>query len=307
MKYTLAIHGGAGTITGSQMSESQEIDYNLALSNALKAGEKILKNSGTSLDAVEAAVRSLEDNPLFNAGMGSVFAHSGKHEMEASIMDGSNLKAGAVAAIKNVRNPISLSRLVMDKSGYVMMCASGAEEFGRKQMVQFEEDDYFYTAHRYEQLMEIRDTEKVLIDHSAEQKFGTVGAVALDIHGNLAAATSTGGLTNKRYGRLGDSSVIGSGTYANNATCAVSCTGYGEYFLRAVVAHDISCLMEYKGLSLSEACHTVVNKKLVAMGGEGGVIAVDALGNIELAFNSEGMYRGLINSEVKEPLVLIYK
>jgi L-asparaginase / beta-aspartyl-peptidase len=307
MKYTLAIHGGAGTITRSQMSENQEIAYSKALADALRAGEAILKKGGKSLDAVEQAVRSLEDNPLFNAGRGSVFAHSGKHEMEASIMDGSNLNAGSVASIKNVRNPISLSRLVMDKSGYVFMCASGAEEFGRKQKVQFEEDDYFFTEHRFAQLMEIRDSEKVLIDHSSEQKFGTVGAVALDIHGNLAAATSTGGLTNKRYGRLGDSSVIGSGTYANNATCAISCTGYGEYFLRAVVAHDVSCLMEYKGLSLSEACQIVVNKKLVEMGGEGGLIAVDAKGNIELVFNSEGMYRGMASSELNDHIVRIYK
>lgn len=307
MKYTLAIHGGAGTITRSQMSETQEQNYRNALSNALKAGELILKKGGTSLDAVEQAVRSLEDNPLFNAGRGGVFAHSGKHEFEASIMNGQNRLAGAIAGVKNVRNPISLSRLVMDKSDYVFMSGLGAEEFGRKCNVKFEEDEYFYTEHRYAQLMEIIDSERVLIDHSSEQKFGTVGAVALDVHGNLAAATSTGGLTNKRYGRLGDSSVIGSGTYANNNTCAVSCTGYGEYFLRAVVAYDVSCLMEYKGLSLAEACKYVVNEKLVEMGGEGGLIAADAKGNISLTFNSEGMYRGMINSESSEPLVLIYK
>jgi beta-aspartyl-peptidase (threonine type) len=227
--------------------------------------------------------------------------------MEASIMDGKTLNAGAVAQIRNVKNPIHLARLVMEKSDYVYMVSKGAEEFARKMEVEFEPDSYFFTDYRYEQLMEIIDSERVLIDHSSEQKFGTVGAVALDIYGNLAAATSTGGLTNKRYGRLGDSSVIGAGTYANNKTCAVSCTGYGEYFIRSVVAHDISCLIEYKGLSLREACDLVVNKKLKDLGGEGGLIAVDAKGNIELVFNSEGMYRGKVSSHGKDNGVFIYR
>lgn len=305
-KFSLAVHGGAGTILKSEITDKQEIEYKKGLEEALNIGEKILKNGGLAIDAVEMAVRSLEDNPLFNAGRGSVFSHEGYHEMEASIMDGSNLKAGAVACVKNVKNPIRLSRLVMDKSGYVYMVAKGAEDFAKKFDLPFEDDAYFFTDHRYDQLMEIRDSDRVLIDHSSEQKFGTVGAVAKDIHGNIAAATSTGGLTNKRYGRLGDSSVIGAGNYANNKTCAVSCTGYGEYFLRSVVAYDISCLMEYKGYSLKEACEEVVMNKLVKLGGEGGLIAVDNQGNIELPFNSEGMYRGMVSSEESKNGVWIY-
>lgn len=305
-KFSLAVHGGAGTILKSEITDKQEIEYKKGLEEALKTGEMILKNGGLAIDAVEMAVRSLEDNPLFNAGRGSVFSHEGYHEMEASIMDGSNLKAGAVACVKNVKNPIRLSRLVMDKSGYVYMVAKGAEDFAKKFDLPFEDDAYFFTDHRYDQLMEIRDSDRVLIDHSSEQKFGTVGAVAKDMHGNIAAATSTGGLTNKRYGRLGDSSVIGAGNYANNKTCAVSCTGYGEYFLRSVVAYDISCLMEYKGYSLKEACEEVVLNKLVKLGGEGGLIAVDNQGNIELPFNSEGMYRGMVSSEESKNGVWIY-
>jgi len=307
MRYTLAIHGGAGTIIRAQMSNAQEEIYNAALLSALNVGEAILKKGGTSIDAVEHTVCVLENIPLFNAGRGAVFAHSGRHEMEASIMEGKNLRAGAIAGVRNVKNPISLARLVIDRSDYVFMCAEGAEEFAKQCGVEFEKDGYFFTDHRFAQLMEIRDSDKVMMDHSAEQKFGTVGAVALDVHGNLAAATSTGGLTNKRYGRLGDSSIIGSGTYANNNTCAISCTGYGEYFLRAVVAYDVSCLMEYKGLSLAEACYEVINKKLVKMGGEGGLIAADAKGNIDFAFNSEGMYRGKITSESTAPIISIYR
>lgn len=307
MHYSLAIHGGAGTITKSLITDKQELGYKEGLQEALFVGESVLKKGGSALDAVEIAVKVLEDNPLFNAGRGSVFSHDGFHEMEASIMDGSSMKAGAVACVRNVKNPIYLSRLVMEKSGYVYMVAKGAEDFARKWGVPTEPDEYFFTDQRYEQLMEIRDSEKVLIDHSAEQKFGTVGAVAVDKKGNLASATSTGGLTNKRYGRLGDSSVIGAGTYANNNTCAVSCTGYGEYFLRSVVAHDISCLMEYKGLSLKDACHEVVMNKLVKLGGEGGIIAVDKHGNVELVFNSEGMYRGMVSSKENKSGVWIYK
>lgn len=307
MNYSLAIHGGAGTITKATITTQQEADYKLALLEALEIGEALLKKGASALDAVEFTVRCLEDNPLFNAGRGSVFSHQKTHEMEASIMNGKDLKAGAVACVRNIKNPIQLSRLVMEKSEYVYMVGTGAEEFARKWSVPTETDEYFFTHHRYEQLMEIHDSEKVLIDHSAEQKFGTVGAVALDAYGNVAAATSTGGLTNKRYGRIGDSSVIGAGCYANNQTCAVSCTGYGEYFLRAVVAHDISCLMEYKNLSLHEAAHYVVMKKLVKMGGEGGIIAVDKDGNVEMIFNSEGMYRGMVSSKNLKKGVWIYK
>ena len=289
--FTIAVHGGAGTIVRSAMSSEKEKRYIDALESAVNRGYEILKNGGTSLDAVVNAVMELEDTPLFNAGKGSVFNHEGKHEMDASIMEGKNLGAGAAAGVKNVRNPIVLARAIMDHSEHVMMFGDGAEEYARKMNLAFEDDRYFFDQYRYDQWKEVSGTEKTRMDHS-EKKFGTVGAVALDQDGNLAAATSTGGMTNKQYGRTGDSPIIGAGTYANNRTCAVSCTGHGEYFLRAVVAYDISCLMEYKGFSLKQACDLVVNDKLKKSGGEGGLIAADATGNIELPFNSEGMYRG---------------
>ena len=304
--FTIAIHGGAGTITRASLSAEAEKNYRNHLGIALQAGATALEKGGTATDAVEAAVRSLEDCPLFNAGKGSVFTNTGTHEMDASIMDGRTLGAGAVAGITGVRNPISLARLVMDKSDHVLLAGSGAEEFGRNQHVPFESPEYFHNDLRYQQWQEVKDEDTYHLDHRDEKKFGTVGAVACDVHGNLAAATSTGGMTNKRFGRIGDSPVIGSGTYANNKTCAISCTGHGEYFLRAVVAYDISCLMEYKGLSLTEACEQVVNDKLVKFGGEGGLIAVDTLGNICLPFNSEGMYRGWKNGN-DEAQVAIYK
>ena len=225
--------------------------------------------------------------------------------MDASIMEGKNLKAGAVAGVKNVRNPVRLARAVMDESDHVLLSGSGAEEFAKKMELPFKPDQYFFEQARYEQLMQIRDSGRTQMDHSSEKKFGTVGAVALDQNGNLAAATSTGGMTNKRFGRVGDTPVIGAGTYANNKTCAVSCTGHGEFFLRAVVAYDISCLMEYKGFTLQQSCDFVVKDKLVSIGGEGGLIAVDATGNYALTFNSEGMYRGMRNSDDKS-IVAIY-
>lgn len=289
--FTIAIHGGAGTIVRSTLSAEKEKNYLNALESAINRGYEILKNGGSSIDAVENAVIVMEDSPLFNAGKGSVFNHEGKHEMDASIMEGKNLKAGASAGTKNVRNPVQLARAIMDHSEHVMMFGEGAEIYARKMNLAFENEHYFFDQFRYDQWMEVCDTEKTKLDHS-EKKFGTVGAVALDREGNLAAATSTGGMTNKQYGRTGDSPIIGAGTYANNLTCAVSCTGHGEYFIRGVVAYDISCLMEYKGLSLKQACDLVVNDKLKKSGGEGGLIAADSLGNIELPFNSEGMYRG---------------
>ena len=307
-KFGIAIHGGAGTILRSQMSPEKEKEYTAGLLSSLEAGNKILESGGHSMDAVEAAIRVLEDNPLFNAGKGSVFTHDGKHEMDASIMDGKTLEAGAVAGITGLKNPITLARIIMEKSGHVLLCGEGAAEFARKMNLPFESDEYFYTQQRYDQLLEIIDSEKTQMDHSdkSEKKFGTVGAVALDMQGNLAAGTSTGGMTNKRYGRAGDSPIIGAGTYANNNTCAISCTGHGEYFIRAVVAYDISCLMEYKGLTLEQACDEVVNKKLVTIGGEGGLIAMDAQGNICLPFNSEGMYRGMKKSG-DDFVVRVYK
>ncbi len=295
-KISIAIHGGAGTILPALMTPEKEAMYRSALNQATQAGLNILQKGGTSLDAVEVAVKSLEDFPLFNAGKGAVFTNKGTHEMDAAIMNGKTLEAGAVAGVTGVVNPIALSRAVMEKSGHVMLCGEEAIHFAKQMHIPLADPTYFYTEERYKQWQHMKDSDGYVLDHTdieekGEKKFGTVGAVALDMHGNLAAATSTGGMTNKRFGRIGDSPVIGAGTYANNHTCAISCTGHGEYFLRAVVAYDISCLMEYKGLSLEQACHLVVKEKLVAFGGEGGLVAADALGNLCLPFNSEGMYR----------------
>ena len=303
--FAIALHGGAGTITRQVMTPENEAQYRKALETALKVGSEILVAGKTALEAVEATVAWLEDCELFNAGRGSVFTKAGMHEMDAAIMCGRTLAAGSVAGVRNVKNPVKLAHCILQKSDHVMLAYPGAEEFARKYHLDFESEEYFYTQQRYDQWKEIRDSDTFMLDHTedipkgthnppadpGEKKFGTVGAVALDQAGNLAAATSTGGMTNKNFNRIGDSPIIGSGTYANNATCAISCTGHGEYFIRAVVAYDISCLMEYKGLSLQEACKIVVNDKLVKFGGEGGLVAVDAKGNIALPFNSEGMYR----------------
>jgi beta-aspartyl-peptidase (threonine type) len=314
-KITLAIHGGAGTILKSMLTPELEQKYNEGLQNALNAGYSVLENRGTSMDAVIAAIRSLEDNELFNAGRGSVFTKKGINEMDAAVMDGSNLNAGAVAGVRNIKNPIVLAKEIMEHSGHVILSGNGAKEFALSRGIEQAPDEYFYTKYRYDQWIEIRDSDYYQLDHMEdnlkgspheEKKFGTVGAVALDINGHMAAGTSTGGMTNKRYGRIGDSPIPGSGTYANDATCAISCTGHGEYFLRAVVAYDVSCLMEYKGLSLKEACHVVVKEKLVKLGGEGGLIAIDTKGNYEHCFNSEGMYRGIRSSD-GENNVAIYK
>ncbi len=310
--YALAIHGGAGTILKSTMTPKKELAYTAALQDAIQAGEAILKKGGPALDAVEMAIRSLENNPLFNAGKGSVFTNNGKHEMDASIMNGSDLTAGAVAGVSNVVNPIALARAVMEKSEHVLLTGLGAIEFAKSINTEFADDAYFFVQHRYEQLTMAKESGSVIMDHTedkienGEKKFGTVGAVALDVHGNLAGGTSTGGMTNKKFGRVGDSPIPGAGTYANNTTCAISCTGHGEFFMRAVVAYDISCLMEYKGLSLKEACDHVVMNKLVKFGGEGGLIALDRKGNIELPFNSEGMYRGSVKSG-EAAIIRIYR
>jgi len=247
----------------------------------------------------------MEDNPIFNAGRGAVFTKKGVNEMDAAIMDGKNLAAGAIAGVRNIKNPIKLAKEVMLYSGHVFLSGAGAGEFALSRGIEMASDEYFFNKTRYEQWLDIRDSDFYQLDHKEDNlkgpvknndhKFGTVGAVAIDNLGNLAAGTSTGGMTNKRFGRIGDSPVIGAGTYANNNSCAISCTGHGEYFLRAVVAHDISCLIEYKGLSLKEACDFVVKDKLVKMGGEGGLIAIDNNGNFEFCFNSAGMYRGMID------------
>ncbi len=291
----IAIHGGAGTILRSLMTPEKEAQYISGLQQAIESGNAILAKGGSSLDAVEAAVMSLENFPLFNAGKGAVFTNKGTHEMDASIMDGATLEAGAVSGISNVQNPVHLARIIKEKSGHVFLSGPDAEVFAKQMNIPFQPNEYFYEEGRYKQWQEVKDSDGYQLDHTVNsgegKKFGTVGAVALDKHGNIAAATSTGGMTNKRYGRVGDSPMIGAGTYANNDTCAISCTGHGEFFIRAVVAYDISCLMEYKGWSLKQACDFVVKDKLVKFGGEGGLIAIDTKGNIELPFNSEGMYR----------------
>ncbi len=296
-KYAIAIHGGAGTILRVNMNNEIEQKYKTALNESIMAGENILINSGLAIDAVEASIRSLENNPLFNAGKGSVFSYEGEHEMDASIMNGKDLMAGAVAGVKNVKNPITLAKSVMQYSNHVFIAGQGAEVFAKQLNIEMAPNEYFFEQMRYNQLIQAKSNNRVDLDHvdnkfeNSEKKFGTVGAVALDIFGNLAAGTSTGGMTNKKHGRIGDTPIIGAGTYANNQTCAVSCTGHGEFFIRSVVAYDISCLIEYKGFSLKEACNLVVKDKLIKIGGEGGLIALDAKGNIELSFNSEGMYR----------------
>ena len=306
-KFAIAIHGGAGTILRSAMTPEKEIAYQDGLKAAIISGESILKKGGTSFDAVEAAIRTLEDNPLFNAGKGAVFTHNGKHEMDASIMSGLDLSAGAVAGVQNIKNPISLARAVKEQSEHVLLAGAGAIEFAKKTKAEFMPDDYFFVQLRYDQLQQALKSDSIVMDHTLpdDKKFGTVGAVALDVHGNLAAGTSTGGMTNKKHGRVGDTPIIGAGTYANNKTCAISCTGHGEFFIRSVVAYDISCLIEYKGLSLKDACDLVVKKKLVEIGCEGGLIALDGKGNIELPFNSEGMYRASLK-EGEKPFIGIY-
>jgi len=302
--FSIAIHGGAGTILRSTMTPQLQTQYETGLQDALDAGYKILEAGGSSLDAVEAAVVKLEDFPLFNAGKGAVFNNAGGHEMDAAIMSGSGLEAGATCGVSNIKNPVKLARAIMEHSGHVILCGAGAEQFAKLQNLSLEDDAYFYTEQRYQQWQEALKEDRVQLDHS-DKKFGTVGAVALDRQGNLAAATSTGGMTNKKFGRIGDSPVPGAGTYANNNTCAVSCTGHGELFLRCVVAYDVSCLMEYKGLSLKDACDVVVYDKLVKIGGEGGLIAIDKHGNIEMPFNSEGMYRACRNGSGRNE-VMIY-
>lgn len=306
-KFSIAIHGGAGTILREHMSVENEKLFSAELERALNAGSKILESGGTAIDAVEKAVVHLEDSPFFNAGKGSVFTAEGKHEMDASIMEGSNLYAGAVSMVKSIKNPIALARLVMEKSDHVFLAGEGAEVFARTLNCEFMDEEYFFNEFRYQQWLEVKGSDLTQLDHTAakESKFGTVGAVAMDKQGNLAAATSTGGMTNKKYGRVGDSPMIGAGNYANNNTCAVSCTGSGEFFIRGVVAYDVSCLMEYKGMTLTQACEEVIHHRLKKIGGDGGLIAVDSIGNIAMPFNTSGMYRASFKSS-GEKVVSIY-
>jgi beta-aspartyl-peptidase (threonine type) len=314
----LAIHGGAGTILRTEMTAELEREYRRGLQAALEKGFEILRQQGSALDAVEAAVVELENFPLFNAGRGSVFTHEGKNEMDAAVMDGKKLKAGAVAFLKNVKNPIRLARLVMERTEHILLAGDGANEFAHEMKVEFAPDEYFFTEHRYLQLLKARAAGVVQLDHTAEETelieetetlvedesqiqnpksaIGTVGAVACDFEGNLAAATSTGGMTNKKFGRIGDTPIIGAGTYAENASCAVSCTGHGEYFMLGVTAFDVAARMKYKNLNLEDAARDTV-ERLTEIGGEGGFIAVDAFGNVALPFNSEGMYRGYVKND----------
>ena len=329
-KITLVIHGGAGTITRANMSAEKEKAYRADLELALKTGYEILKKGGTSSDAVEATIKIMENSPLFNAGKGSVFTHDGKNEMDAAFMDGKNLKAGAIAGVTTIKNPISAARAVMEKSDHVMLAGKGAEEFARTKGLEIVAPSYFYTENRWNALQKALKEDKIELDHvdstikngkkagmiapdkrndfifDEGKKYGTVGCVALDQYGNLCAGTSTGGMTNKRWGRVGDTPIIGAGTYANNNTCAVSATGHGEMFIRSVAAYDVSALMEYKNLKIEEAANEVVMKKLTKIGGEGGLIALDQNGNFAMPFNTEGMYRGYIKADGSWE-VLIYK
>ena len=316
-KIALAIHGGAGTILKSRMTAELESQYRGGLQAALDAGWKILHGGGTALDAVEAAVVELENIALFNAGKGSVFTHDGNNEMDASIMDGATPNAGAVAFVRNVKNPVKLARLVMEQTEHILLAGAGANEFARQMKIESAADEYFFTDFRYQQLLEARRQHIVQLDHTSDEtelieestnpnnkprivnsksRIGTVGAVACDSLGNLAAATSTGGMTNKRFGRIGDTPIIGAGTYADNRTCAVSCTGHGEFFMLAAAAYDVAARMKYKNSSLIEAARETIDY-LRGIGGEGGLIAVDSNGNVTTPFNSEGMYRGSASAD----------
>ena len=328
-KLALAIHGGAGTILRSQMTPALKAEYRGGLEAALKIGWAILESGGSSLDAVEATVCSLEDFPLFNAGRGSVFTHEGKQEMDAAIMDGHALKAGAVTFVKNIKNPVKLARLVMERTEHILLAGEGANQFAEQIGVRTEPDEYFFTEHRWLQLQEAMAEGRVQLDHASSDSppyeggvaaasadgvvlsdaprrkpIGTVGSVACDRHGHLAAATSTGGMTNNKFGRVGDTAMIGAGTYADK-TCAVSCTGHGEYFMLAATAYDVAARMKYKGLSLEDAAQQAIDH-LTAINGEGGLIAVDNEGNVTLPFNSDGMYRGFVASQT-EPSIYIYR
>jgi beta-aspartyl-peptidase (threonine type) len=311
--FGIVIHGGAGTILKENMSDSLENAYRKKLKEAITEGHTILKNGGTSMQAVTKTINIMEDSPLFNAGKGAVFTHEETNELDASVMDGATLNAGAVTGVSRIKNPIDLALAVMEQSPHVMLSGKGAETFAEEKGFLLIDPSYFHTDKRFNQLQKIKKREKEnTISVSFEDpfikdsKFGTVGCAALDKHGNLAAGTSTGGMTNKRWNRIGDAPIIGAGTYANNATCAVSSTGWGEFFIRGMVAYDISAMMEYKGISLKEAASEVIQKKNPALGGTGGIVSIDKDGNVAMEFNTAGMYRAHMNSE-GELIIGIYK
>ncbi|HEY8100629.1 MAG TPA: isoaspartyl peptidase/L-asparaginase [Burkholderiaceae bacterium] len=316
----IAVHGGAGAIRRGSMTEEEEINYRAVIAGALNAGHRILIHGGSSLDAVCAAVQVFEDDSLFNAGKGSVFTNDGKIELDAAVMDGKTGKAGAVAGVSTIKNPIIAARAVMDKTSHVLLSGTGAEQFAASHQIDMVNPEYFHTQQRFDQLQQAKKHAEIQLDHDGslsgmpskefessqtDNKFGTVGAVAVDCFGNLAAATSTGGLTNKLYGRIGDSPIVGAGTYADNATAAVSGTGIGEYFMRGLIAYDVAARMKYLGLSLSDAVDQVIDSALNQRGGEGGLIALDANGNVKFGFNTAGMYRGYMKDD-GVPVVLIY-
>jgi beta-aspartyl-peptidase (threonine type) len=331
-RITLVVHGGAGTISRSTITPQVEAQYRASLDRALRAGHAVLAKGGTSVDAVVATVKVFEDDPLFNAGKGAVFTHDGKNELDASIMDGKSGQAGAVAGVTTVKNPITAARAVMEKTRHVLLVSRGAEQFASDQKLEIVDPSYFFTQHRWDQLQKAKEKDRIELDHDGKSgsrgadrkqlsaiqeddpfamwrtdlKFGTVGAVALDQYGNLAAGTSTGGLTNKLYGRVGDSPIIGAGTYADNATVAVSGTGTGEFFMRGLVAHDIAARMKYRGASVSDAVDETIRSALDAKHGKGGVIALDGKGTVKFGFNTEGMYRGYVKADGK-PVVQIYR
>ena len=308
-KIAIVIHGGAGTILKKNMTPEMELEYKRVLELAINTGYAILKNGGSSLDAVEKTINILEDSPLFNAGKGAVFTNQGKNELDASIMDGKTLKAGAIAGVTTVKNPINLARAVMEKSEHVMLSREGAEFFATQHNIELVNPAYFYVESRYQSLLRAQEKDKTTLDHNdktefydsniKDSKFGTVGCVALDKKGNIASGTSTGGMTNKKWGRIGDAPIIGAGTYANNATCGISATGWGEFFMRNVVAYDISAMMEYKGFTIEQAANEVIQKKLTKLGGDGGIIGLDKNGTIVMEFNTAGMYRASIDTKGK--------
>lgn len=302
--FGIVIHGGAGTILKENMSDSLEQAYKEKLEEAIRTGHEILANGGTAVEAVQRTINVMENSPLFNSAKGAVFTNDGKNELDASIMDGETLNAGAVAGVTNVKNPINLAYEVMVNSEHVLLSGKGAEQFAKEQGLEIVDPEYFYTQKRFRAMERARERENDKNNKTAfydplvkDEKFGTVGCAALDKNGNLAAGTSTGGMSNKKYNRIGDSPIIGAGTYANNKTCAVSSTGWGEYFIRGVVAYDISALMEYKGLSLQEAAREVIQKKLPELGGDGGIVAIDNKGNVSMEFNTAGMYRATMNTK----------
>lgn len=326
-KLGFMIHGGAGVIAKGKMTPEKEKEFRTTLERAVLAGYKALQDGRSSLDAVEVAIRMMEDSPLFNAGKGAVFTHDGKNELDASIMNGKTLATGSVAGVHHVKNPITLARAVMERSPHVMMIGDGAEQFAKEQKVELVDEKYFWTKERWDALQQVLKEEKDKLEkeekgksekvgssvsttsveaaRESRNRFGTVGAVALDKDGNLAAGTSTGGMTNKKYGRVGDAPIIGAGTYANNDSCAVSATGWGEFFIRLGVARDVASLMEYRAMPIQASADLVIKQKLTKLGGDGGIIAMDKFGNMAISFNSEGMYRAYINSEGK-PVVEIY-